>query len=287
MSYSLPEWRALGHERQLLGRRIFVIDSGPAAGAPVLLLHGFPSASWDWSDVWDPLRARHRLVAFDFLGYGLSEKPPGHRYRIAEQADLAEAVAAEFGLERFHVIAHDIGDTVAQELLARQPSWRSLTLLNGGLFPETHRPRRAQKLLAGPLGPLLARFMGRRAFDRSFSAIFGAQTQPSPAQLEALWELLARENGLAALPSHLGYLLERRDNRERWVGALRETRVPLNLVNGSADPVSGAHMVARFRELFGPSHARIVELAGIGHYPQLEAPERVAAEALASMAASP
>jgi pimeloyl-ACP methyl ester carboxylesterase len=144
-----------------------------------------------------------------------------------------------------------------------------------------------QKLLAGPLGPLLVRFMGRRSFDRSFSTIFGKATQPTAEQLETLWVLITRENGLAAAPAMLGYMRERRAQRERWVGALRDTKIPLALVNGSDDFVSGAHMIARFRELFGASHAKIVELPEIGHYPQLEAPERVASEALSFFAASP
>ena len=288
---SLDEWQHRGAERRLLGRRIFVIDerasSAKGDGTPILCLHGFPSASWDWSVIWDALRASHRVVAFDFLGFGLSEKPPGHRYSIGEQADVAEAVAAEAGIDRYHVLAHDYGDTVAQELLARQnakptPGWKSLSLLNGGLFPETHRARRVQKLLAGPLGPLVARMMmSRRALARSLTAIFGPQTPPSAHDIDVLWALLEREQGTRALPSLLGYIRERREHRERWVAALRESRVPLLVVNGSADPVSGAHMVARFRAVVGPSAAKIVELDGIGHYPQIEAPARVAEEILA------
>ena len=286
---SLDEWRHRGAERRLLGRRIFVIDEpamGDVGGTPILCLHGFPSASWDWSVIWEALRASHRVLAFDFLGFGLSEKPPGHRYSIGEQADVAEAVAAEVGIDRYHVLAHDYGDTVAQELLARQNAkptsgWQSLSLLNGGLFPETHRARPVQKLLAGPLGPLLARMMSRRALARSLTAIFGSQTPPSAHDIDVLWALLEREQGTRALPSLLGYIRERREHRERWVAALRESRVPLLVVNGSADPVSGAHMVARFRAVVGPSAAKIVELAGIGHYPQIEAPARVAEEILA------
>ena len=271
---SLDEWQHRGAERRLLGRRIFVIDErassakGDAGGTPILCLHGFPSASWDWSVIWDALRASHRVLAFDFLGFGLSEKPPGHRYSIGEQADVAEAVVAEAGIDRYHVVAHDYGDTVAQELLARHnakptPGWRSLSLLNGGLFPETHRARRVQKLLAGPFGPLIARMMSRRALARSLTAIFGPQTPPSAHDIDVLWALLEREQGTRALPSLLGYIRERREHRERWVGALLESRVP------------------RFRAVVGPSAAKIVELGGIGHYPQIEAPASVAAEILA------
>ena len=45
------------------------------------------------------------------------------------------------------------------------------------------------------------------------------------------------------------------------------------MIDGAADPISGAHMVARYREVVG--HGTVVELPGIGHYPQMEAPEAV------------
>ena len=66
---------------------------------------------------------------------------------------------------------------------------------------------------------------------------------------------------------------ERRRFRERWVGALIEARVPIRVIDGAADPVSGAHMVARYKELVPNVDALL--LPNIGHYPQLEAPHCV------------
>jgi pimeloyl-ACP methyl ester carboxylesterase len=75
------------------------------------------------------------------------------------------------------------------------------------------------------------------------------------------------------MPKLIRYMVERRQFRERWVGALQNSNIPLRLIDGLDDPVSGAHMVARYRELI--ADADVVELEGIGHYPQLEAPEQV------------
>jgi pimeloyl-ACP methyl ester carboxylesterase len=75
------------------------------------------------------------------------------------------------------------------------------------------------------------------------------------------------------LPKLIGYIAERRAHRERWVGALVDTQVPIRLINGLADPVSGAHMLVRYRELV--AQPNIVELPGVGHYPQVEAPDAV------------
>ncbi|HSC82865.1 MAG TPA: alpha/beta hydrolase, partial [Pseudomonas sp.] len=230
---------------------------------------------------WADLRARFRVIGVDLLGLGFSSKPRPHRYCMSEQADLVEFVLHQAGIECCHVLAHDYGDTVVQELLARdlqcpQSRYASVILLNGGLFPETHRARWLQKRMAGPLGPLLARLTTRRRLLATFNSVFGAATQPDQATLEAVWQLTNYHNGLHVLPPLLGYIAERQTHRERWVGALRGARAPLALINGSADPVSGAHMVERFRQLLGPQHF-IRELAGIGHYPHLEDPQAVLA----------
>lgn len=275
---SVEQWRAAGTYVRWREHAIFARVDGRATAPPLLLIHGFPTASWDWWPLWDALAADYRVVACDLLGLGLSAKPRGG-YSVMAQADLVESVAAWAGVTRAAVLAHDYGDTVAQELLARHRAGGALRLtgvafLNGGLFPEAHRARPIQKVLASPLGPLVARLSTRRTFVRSMRAIAGAQP-PVMAELDTLWELASRDGGVRAMPGLLGYLAERRQHRARWVGALIDSPVPLRLVDGLADPVSGAHMVARYRALV--PRADVVELPGVGHYPQLEAPAAVLA----------
>ena len=279
---SLDHWHSAGALHSVLGRELFVMDSAPGdtARPPVLLIHGFPTAGWDWHAIWDELGAHYRLIAPDMLGFGFSEKPAGHNYTMHEQADLLEALASALGLNRFHVLAHDYGDTVAQELLARQNAladahqWRSVSFLNGGLFPETHRARPAQKLWLGPLGGIATHLMQRGTLDRNMRTIFGPKSQPSAEELDHFWRLMRHNNGKRNFHRLMRYIRDRRQHRERWLAALRDSVVPIQIINGSYDPVSGAHMVARYRELVG--RGDIVELEGIGHYPQIEAPAAVA-----------
>jgi pimeloyl-ACP methyl ester carboxylesterase len=249
----------------------------PGAASALLLIHGFPTSSWDWHKLWDALAGKFpRVIAADMMGFGFSSKPADYEYSILDQADLLEGLLAHLGVARIHVLAHDYGDTVAQELLARhlergasaRPRIDSCVLLNGGLFPEVHRARTIQKLLLTPLGPLLSRLMNRRSFDRSFAAIFGANTQPSAEELAQFWELVRHDGGTRIMHKLIRYMPERLAHRERWVGALQRTRVPLRVINGPDDPVSGAHMVARYRELVPDPDT--VSLPGIGHYPQTE-----------------
>ena len=287
------DWRAAGKTVPVAGHSIFYRYAGSGTQA-LLLLHGFPTGSWDWHRVWPGLAQRFRLVAPDFLGLGFSAKPPLHDYSVMEQADIVEELLRQLGIFEVHVLAHDYGDTVAQELLARAEDRQgrnpaglrilSLCFLNGGLFPETHQARPIQRLLLTPLGPLLGRLYDRRAFARSFRAIFGPHSQPTDEEIGHYWSLLSAGGGQRVLHRLLRYIPERRANRERWVGAMQRARVPLRLIDGAVDPVSGAHMAARYRELI--PRADVVLLEGVGHYPQMEAPADVQLEYLAFAASA-
>ena len=276
------EWRRAGAPFAYRGHEIFHRDAG--IGDPVLCIHGFPTASYDWHRVWPRLSRRFRLLAPDMIGFGFSAKPVEHPYSIGDQASLHEALVRQLGIERVHILAHDYGDTVAQELLARDLEARavcrrtvdilSVCFLNGGLFPEVHRARVVQRVLAGPLGPIVGRLLSERRFGRGLAAVFGKATRPSAAELHELWKLVAFNEGARVAHKLIGYMEERRRNRERWVGALQQTRVPLRLVDGADDPVSGRHMAERYAALV--PRPDVIVLEGIGHYPQLEAPDRVA-----------
>lgn len=252
-------------------------------GEPLLLIHGFPSGSWDWHYLWAPLAQGYRVIACDMLGFGFSDKPRGHDYSLLEQADIQQALLKHLGITHCHVLAHDYGDSVAQELLARDTegeSWlQSLCFLNGGLFPETHHPVLLQKLLMSPIGFLIGRRFNRERMQATFSGIFGAQSQPSNKELDAFWEMIAANNGPAVMHRLIRYMAERPVHRDRWVAAMQTTAVPLRVIDGAADPISGAHMVQRYRELI--PNADTVLLPGIGHYPQVEAPRDVLAHYLA------
>ncbi len=283
---ALEQWRAQSRQMQFCGLPVRYWCEGE--GEPLLLIHGFPTASWDWHRMWQPLAARYRVIACDMLGFGWSAKPRGHDYSLLEQADLQQALLAELGIDGpVHVLAHDYGDSVAQELLARHEEGRlalaSCVFLNGGLFPETHHPVRVQKLLLGPLGALVGRLFSRRSLERSFSRIFAAASQPTAAELDAYWQLIAAENGPAVMHRLIRYIPERVRQRERWVAAMQRTRVPLRVIDGAVDPISGAHMVARYRELIPAADCVLLE--DVGHYPQVEAPRQVLEHYLAFRAA--
>lgn len=283
MTISLNDWQAKGQSFSYREHRLFYVDEGNPQGEVLLFIHGFPTASSDWALLWPSLTKRYRCIAVDMIGFGFSAKPYRYDYRIMDQADLHEALLAKLGIDATHVLAHDYGDTVAQELLARHNERQasnevgsrllSLCLLNGGLFPETHQARLVQKLLKSPVGWLLARLMSKGSFAKSFAAVFGPNTQPSAEELDVYWQLVSSAGGTRIMHKLIRYMDDRLEHRERWVGALQQASIPLHVIDGAADPVSGRHMAERYCELV--PNPDVLLLEGIGHYPQIEAPALV------------
>ena len=276
---SLSAWQAKGELVKINGHNIFVRQGGLESGQVLLLIHGYPSASWDWQPMWNSLGKEFRLITLDMLGFGFSDKPLGVDYLIREQASIISSLLKKLEVADYHILAHDYGDTVAQELLARQfepiadPNILSCCLLNGGLFPESHRPVLLQKLLLSPLGRIFTLFTTKSALKRNFHKIFGKNTPPSEEIIEGLWQLLEHNNGVRIMPKLIHYIEQRKQNRERWVGALTNAQVPLKYICGMTDPISGTHMAARYAELI--ANADVCELDNIGHYPQIESPNQV------------
>jgi pimeloyl-ACP methyl ester carboxylesterase len=276
-SPQLEAWIKAGQRECLAGHGIFCRVQAAPGKEPLLLIHGYPTSSYDWHTLWDPLAKRYSLYALDLLGFGLSEKPRNSDYPITLQADLCAGLLALHGVTRPHVLAHDYGDTVAQELLAREVEGKlplaSMCFLNGGLFPETHRARPIQKLLANPwAGPLISRAITYGTFKRAMQRIGG--TKPlSGQELHDLWFLQVRDDGRQALARIINYMEQRRRQRPRWVGALVTATVPRKLLCGALDPVSGRHLAERYCELVPDPD--VVLFDDLGHYPHLEAPQAV------------
>jgi pimeloyl-ACP methyl ester carboxylesterase len=275
---SPSDWLASGQFHPHAGNQIFYRTSGSGQEA-ILMLHGFPTASWDWHKICPMLEKDFRLIALDMLGYGFSSKPINHAYSFKEQADIIESLLQVSEITHCHILAHDYGDTVAQELIARQLedklsfSITSVCLLNGGIFPEAHSRRPIQKMLLGPLGFLIGKLSTKSTLRRNFHNIFGPKTPASEDEINSFWSLMNYNKGKRVIHLLIQYLHEREEYRERWVDALQRCPVPLKLINGNFDPISGKQMSVRFSELV--ERPDIVDLPDIGHYPQTEAPELV------------
>lgn len=277
----LSAWLEGGRHQSVCGRRVFVIDRRPEASnlAPLVLLHGFPTSSFDYHLVLPQLAAKRRVVLLDLPGFGFSDKPERYSYSLFEQADVVEGLLARLNLVRPHLVAHDFGVNIACELLARQQrklhklDFASLTLMSAGVYDDLARITTSQKLLQTPVGTLLANFAAGSLFKLQIQQVFARAIDE--AELDAMWEQQLFLEGYKRLPQIASYLAERTRFEERWLSALRTSEgVPVHVVWGSRDPTSRFAIAERLVEEI--SGAELTRLSKVGHYPQLEAPEETA-----------
>lgn len=278
----MREWRDGGRWLQTDVGKVFV-RTGPGDAPTMLLLHGYPSSSYDFRQVLPHLGGQ-AWVAMDFLGFGLSDKPRPHRYSLLEQADLVQTVVGQTTTGPVVALAHDMGTSVTTELLARDLDGhlpfelRRAVLSNGSVILDRASLRPIQQVLRSPLGPIAARLIGRGGFQRGFGRLFSPAHPLSPDEAAAQWELLCYNRGHRIPHLLISYLEERVRYAQRWHGAVSEWPKPLGFVWGLADPVATTNVLAGLREL--RPGASVVELPGIGHYPQVEDPKAYADAAL-------
>lgn len=264
--------RILQHQ----GHSVFVKEAGK--GATLLCLHGYPYSSWQWRKLWTGLIEQFHVIAPDMIGCGYSDKPRDFGYSIPAQTNLIVDLLAQLGIREVHLLVHDYGVSIAQELLARDqaaggvPRVRSVCFLNGGLLPEKFRERMEHRLIR-LRGMQVALLFDGQSFVRSIGALYAAATRPAEGELMMDWEVATRNGGLFVADKIFHFLEERIENRERWVGALQKAQVPLRLVNGSDDPIAGSAMAEHYAELV--TAADVVSLPGVGHFPHLECPQQV------------
>jgi pimeloyl-ACP methyl ester carboxylesterase len=276
LDLTLPVHRDVGRTVRF---RVFYRTFG--AGGPWLtFLHGFPTSSMDWARVVELLKDSCRLLVFDFLGFGASDKPAGHPYSLFEQTEITDRLWLQLGINETFIVAHDYGVSVAQEFLSRHLAGRQIvadikgvTFLNGGLYRREVKPILVQKLLRKPVvGPLIARLSNGPLFKRSLRSIIAPGHQISAAELELHWQAMKRAGGHKQLSRLIYYMTERDQHGDRWEEALENAPVPVSFIWGQQDPISGPLApVIRARLPRAPFH----ELPDAGHYPQWETPEKV------------
>lgn len=216
---TIKEWDSIAHWFKHKNAQIHYLEEGE--GETLILIHGFPTSSWDFAKVFPELIKNYHCVCSDLIGLGRSSS--GNSFiTISDQAEAIEALLENKGITKAHIFAHDLGDTVALELMCRSKEgvskieWSSCVFMNGGIFQETNTPRLIQKLLDSPIGFLIGKLSFKITFIKTMKRIFGKNTQPSRVFLDTSWSILIKNNGRKMLPILGRYLTERKVNKKRW-----------------------------------------------------------------------
>ena len=281
-------WEARGRRFDLDRRSVWMLDV-PALDDqgldPLLILHGFPSCSFDWRHVLDALRARRRVVAVDFLGFGLSDKPDV-RYSMRLQADVVEGAARELGLTSVALLTHDMGDTVGGELLARSLEGTlpfavtQRVLTNGSIYIDMAHLTTGQQLLLS-LDDAPTEFVQADGYKAGLAGTFSPRSVVDDDELEAQWLFAERNGGHRLLARTIRYIEDRRAEERRFTGAIETHPSPLAVVWGADDPIAVVAMTDIL--LRARPDADVTILDGVGHYPMIESPTRFAAAATATL----
>jgi pimeloyl-ACP methyl ester carboxylesterase len=277
-------WEERGRRRQLAGHEIFALEVPARSGVslePLLVLHGFPSSSFDFHLVLDSLAEHRRVLLIDMVGYGLSSKPD-RAYTMDLQADVVMAYAHDLGIDRLAMLTHDMGDTVGGELLARQLEGRwpvevtRRLVTNGSIYIQMAHLSAGQEVLLSlpderlPEGAAL----DRRSLEASLAATFSPESSVPPDELAAMSAMIAHGQGHLLLPRLIRYIEERRAHESRFTGAIESHPSALSIVWGADDPIALVAMATRLHKARPDATLEILD--GVGHFPMVEAPDRFA-----------
>jgi haloalkane dehalogenase len=120
---------------QVPGGRMHVLDEGPRDAPVILALHGNPTWSFYWRRLVDHYAGPFRVVVPDHLGCGLSDKPQGWTYRLADHVENVLAVVDALGLRDVTLVVHDWGGAIGMGAATRRPDlFRRLVVTNTGAW---------------------------------------------------------------------------------------------------------------------------------------------------------
>ena len=193
-------------------------------------------------------------------------------------------MARRFPGREVFLVAHDMGTSVATELMARDIDGTGslqlagAVLFNGSIVLDRATLTPSQRLLRSRFGPVAARLSSERFFRQQFGSVFSAAHPLTDEEAEDQWELICHGGGRTLGHELIAYLDERVVHAPRWHGAIRDWERSFSLIWGMQDPVATTAVLAAVREL--RPGVPVAELPELGHYPQLEGPERVASAVL-------
>ena len=279
------DWKSKGEFITVNDRKLFVIDTSSFFSTEdkvptetMVVLHGYPTSSYDYYKVLPELSKHYRVIIHDHLGFGFSDKPLDYSYSLLDQADVALQLWQQLGVKKTHLLAHDYGTSVATEIIARNNNneltieIENLTLCNGSMHIELSQLRTIQKLLKNKwLGKYVAKLTTYAIFSKNLRNVYFDKTKVSNNELKDMWMQLEYNEGRKVIHKLSQYINERYTYWNRWIGALKETDLQTNIVWAKNDPVA-VPAIARLiaTEI---SNNKLFWIENTGHFPMLENPD--------------
>lgn len=296
MDLDVQDWFSRGKMYEVLGRQMFALEEGDLSKETIILIHGFPTSSFDYQRSIGLLSAHYRVVTFDHLGFGFSEKPvSNYTYSLVDQAEQALNLWRIMGIESVAaIVSHDMGDSVLTEILSRYERkllpdyfdnfFNKIVFTNGGMKYDLINFRLSQSVLMSRVGPYLTSL-------GSIQELAGVMDGFSVKQLGSIWsskyndldqkqedikkiQMINRyKNGNLLTHLTIGYLHDRSRFEMRWMKSLENLNsIQTFLLWGNEDAVAPMSIPLALKENIKDT---LVEFRTMetGHFLMLEDPE--------------
>lgn len=262
------------HYLQIENQQLHYIDEGE--GPILLFVHGTPSWSFDFRHLIKALSKSYRCIALDHIGFGLSDKPKDYPYSIDQHAKNLEKLIEHLKLEQFSLLLHDFGGPIGWEYALKYPEKiEKLVVMNSWLGSSKEDPnfKKMEKILKSPILPFLYKqlnFSARFLLPQAFANKKLLTKDIRKHYRKPFGKASERIGPLAFAKSLLNDqdLFEQQNQQ-----AQKLSKSPSLLIWGMADSFIGAHYLQQLQAAL--PHSKSVELEGVGHFPQEEAPEKV------------
>ncbi len=239
----------------------------------LFLMHGLPTSKELWSPVLPRLDARLRVVAFDLNQYGQSEQTARH-ITHQQRADVLDELRRHLKVERFVLVAHDLGASVAMDYMGEYARYvERLVLMNPPVFPDYQEPLLVKVMRLPGLGELTVRLMKRTLFKIGIGRGMVHAERLTPELLDAFADPYDGPEGGAMLLRLLRWGRPR-DVFADYPRIARSIAVPTLIVHGRHDPYIPTSQSARLHELIASSKLVLIEDGA--HFLPLDTPAQVA-----------
>ena len=261
----------------LHGHSISYVQKG--SGPVLLLIHGMAGALDTWRAVIDPLSRHATVLAVDLPGHGSSD-PGGGDYSLGALAAFLRDVLMALGHERVTLVGHSLGGGIAMQFSYQFPEMteRLVLVSSGGLGLEVNPALRAASLPGANLFLSLTAGATKRASGVAGRVLRAGHLTPNPG----LDELFRSYSSLADADRRTAFLATVRSVVGLGGQTVRAgdrlhlaSEIPVLLVWGTDDPIIPVEHARAAHELL--PHGTLAVFDGVGHFPQVEAPERLVA----------
>ena len=297
---SVQLWHKRGFYVKVFDHQMFVVQSGPTEVDEdvVVFFHGFPCSSFDYAKSLPFLMEdfpNKRLVFFDHLGFGFSDKPQSdYEYTLHDHAENSLELLRQLKIKSAHIVAHDMGDSIVTEILLRRhlkllpdqfkDIFKSVTFTNGGMHFDSINMRLTQILLNIPyfgsffssLNTKLPPQISGRLASKQLASIWSpnANEAERDEDIEAIRALMMYKNGTRLNHKTCSYLQDRARFESRWYRALKKLDIPCMILWGDSDAVAPMEIPKHLAMNVIPQdkfNGKVMK--DVGHFLMLEKPQ--------------